>query len=287
MKKTVALILSVIIVFALCSCSGKDTQPVHKTADMLDITNTDSDFQGCKSRFYSVLSAMKSKVTVLENAHNGTVKANAEGEYFLENDYISTAFEPFLMQWFYIADEFDSDFSRETAISVFEREKNGAEVVYESDGESVFLLSFISDLTVEEYSVEYDSKGDGFRYIYSVEDSDESSVCEFLEFIKTDDTEYLIQSNTTRCRVRFDDEGNIIEFCCGELKSDEFLIEESLFGNDEQVNENWVLDKGKMNYSNIHTFADGILTHEDCSSGPWKSIKIAQSDYASAFYSGY
>ena len=82
-----------------------------KTADMLEITNTDLDFQGCLSRFDAVLNAMKSKVSVLENAHNNTVKSNAENEYFFEKDFVLTAFEPFVLSDFNIVRKFNSEFT--------------------------------------------------------------------------------------------------------------------------------------------------------------------------------
>jgi len=79
-----------------------------------------------------------------------------------------------------------------------------------------------------------------------------------------------------------------VSFCCGELRNGEFTLENSIYpSSEENLGENWVLSEGKSQYSNIHTFKDGILTHEDCSSGPWKSIKINEKDYESAFYGNY
>lgn len=283
MKKVLVLLIAVVLVFS--SCSGDNETPKMKTADMLDITNTELDFQGSRSRFYSVISAMKSKVTVLENAHNNTVKANAEGEYFLEKDYVLTSFEPFMMLDFDITGKFDSGLTAENVRSLFELEANGMETVLDTDGKSYFLLQMISEVTVKEYSVEYDEKSDSFRYIFTVEDSNGTEIREFLEFIKEKDGVYLIQSKTSRCVIEFDDEDRIVRFCCGELASGEFILEESIFeSKDRDDSDTWVLARGKSKYSNIHTYADGVLTHEDCSSGPWKSVKISESDFASAFY---
>lgn len=283
MKKVFALLIAAVFLF--CSCSGQTETPKMKTADMLDITNTDMDFQGCKSRLQSVLSAMKSKVTVLENAHNTTVKANAENEYFLEKDYVLTAFEPFLLSYFDITDKFNSELTEETAKSIFEIEANGMEILLDTDGETSFVLQLVSEIIVKEFSVEYSEKSDSFRYIYSIEDSNGVTTREFLEFIKEKDGVYLIQSSNSRCLIEFNDEDEIVLFCCGELSSGEFTLDESIFGSEEKnVSENWVLARGKSQYSNIHTYSDGVLTHEDCSSGPWKSIKINEADYASAFY---
>ena len=274
-----------ILIFS--SCAGKTDAPKLKTADMLDITNTESDFQGCVSRLEAVLSAMKSKVTILENAHNNTVKANAEGEYFLEKDYVLTAFEPFRLTAFELTRNFNSELTEETAKALFSDISDGMEIFYESDGKSSFVLQMLSETAVREYSVEYIEKTDRFRYAYSVEDSEGETVVEFLEFMKDENGRYLIQSNTVRCVIEFDSEDRIVYFCCGELNGGEFLFEESVFEAEKtRISDNWVLERGKSNYTNIHTYENGVLNHEDCSSGPWKSIRINEEDYASAFYAG-
>lgn len=281
------IVLAVVFVLIFSSCSGNPEVPKLKTADMLDITNTDLDFKGCVSRFDAVVSAMKSKATILENAHNNTVKADAEGEYFLEKDYVLTVFEPFQLTSFDLTRNFDAELTEETAKTLFSDVSDGMEIFYESDGKSSFVLQMLSETVVREYSVEYNEKTDRFRYIYSVEDSEEETVVEFFEFMKDENGRYLIQSNTNRCVVEFDSEDRIVYFCCGELNGGEFLLEESLFETQKtQISENWVLERGKSNYINIHTYENGVLNHEDCSSGPWKSIKINEEDYASAFYAG-
>ena len=256
-----------------------------KTADMLSITNTDLDFQGCKSRMESVLSAMKSKVSILENAHNNSVKSNTEGEYFFEKDYILTAFEPFVMSAFSITEKFNSEVSKENAEKLFKQEANGTEAVLDTDGRNFFSLQLISEITVDEYRVEYSEKSDSFRYIFTTEDSEETQTREFLEFITMKDGTYIIQSRTVRCVIEFNDEDEIVRFCCGELSAGEFGLEESVFESEERdTSDTWVLARGKSKYSNIHTYSDGVLVHEDCSSGPWKSVRINEADYASAFY---
>ncbi|MBQ2847443.1 MAG: hypothetical protein IJE74_04230 [Clostridia bacterium] len=285
MKKVLALICAVLLIF--CSCSSRGETPEIKTADMLEISNTDMDFQGGRSRFESVVSAMKSKVSILENAHNNHIKTNAENEYFLERDYVLTAFEPFIMSDFSVTAHFNSDLTAETAKDIYEHERNGMDIILDSDGKSKFDLQMISEILVKNYSVEYNEKTDSFRYIYTLEDSNSEEIQEFLEFISHEDGAYIIQTNKSRCYIEFDDEDNIVYFCCGELMNGEFNIDESLFEQKKiELSKNWVLARGKSNYSNIHTYDSGILTHEDCSSGPWKSVKINESDYASAFYAG-
>ncbi len=284
MKRIIALAVAIVLI--LCSCSSGSEVPEMKTADMLDITNTDRDFQGCKSRFESVISAMKSKVVILENAHNDMVKSNAESEYFLEKDFVLTGFDPFMLSDFDITRLFDSEFTQEAARKAFPDISSGTEIVYSSDGESVFTLQMVSEPEIKEYRVEYNKKQDSFRYVYSVEDSFGEKTEEFLEFLKDKHSNYIIQSNTCRCVISFDDEDRIVSFCYGELNGGEFTLDESLFEQKKiEVSDNWVIEKAKSNYISIHTFEDRVLTHEDCSSGPWKSIRISEDDFGSAFYS--
>ena len=233
----------------------------------------------------SVLSAIKAKTVILENAHNAKVRTNAENEYFLEKDYILTSFEPFLLDSFRLTDRFNAELDSETAKTLYELESNGMEIVYNSDGETYFCLQMVSEVSVREYKVEYDKKADSFRYVYSVENSDGEYTEEFLEFLKTENGAYVIQSDDTRCYVEFSDEDKIVYFCCGELKNEKFSVKESIFGTEKlAVDRNWVLSREKTKYANVHTYSEGVLSHEDCSSGPWKTVKINEADFASAFY---
>lgn len=283
MKRIIAL--SAAIVFLFCSCKSNADNQKPRTSDMLDITNTELNYQGCVSRFEAVVSAIKSKVTVLEEAHNNTVKANSENEYFFEDDYVLTAFEPYMLSGFELTYEFDSDFNAETAKNTFAHISEGMEMLYDSDGESKFSLQMISETVIKKYDVEYNKKSDSFRYINTVEEAGNTYVVEFLEFSRDDSGRYLIQSNKTRCVVEFNDEDKIVYFCCGMLNAGEFIVDESDSEDGEiTADESWVLERGKASYLNIHTYEDGILTHDDCSSGPWKSISISEYDYGSAFY---
>lgn len=254
---------------------------------MLSITNTEETFIGCRERFLDVMSAMKSKVSILEEGHNKTIKVENPSEYFLESDYILTAFSPFPLGTFDlpIVGGFTADMDNEEAQKYYDRPTLHSNINFESDGESEFLLKYISEEATEEYFAEFDKKTDSFRYIFSTEKEGIEETVEFLEFIKTDKNSYAVQSRTTRCFIEFNDENKIVRFCCGELRKGEFTVDDSVFPSpSESLGKNWVLSEGKSQYSNIHTFEDGILTHEDCSSGPWKSIKINEKDYESAFF---
>lgn len=279
-------LLTVLLIF-LCSCSGKDDGKVI-TPDMLSITNTEETFIGCRERFLDVTRAMGAKVSILETGHNKTIQVNNPSEYFLEDHYILTAFNPFPLGTFDlpIVGGFTEEMDKEAAQKFYDTPTRHSDISFESDGESSFLLKFISEEATEEYSAEFDKKTDSFRYIFSTEKSGTEEVVEFLEFIKTGKNSYVAQSKTTRCFIEFDDENRIASFCCGELRRGEFTLDDSVFPvPSETIDKNWVLAEGKSQYMNIHTFEDGILTHEDCSSGPWKSIKINEKDYESAFYS--
>lgn len=280
------LSLLAVLLLLLCSCSKEEEEKIY-TPDMLYITNNEETFIGCRERFLDVIKAMTAKVSILEAGHNKTIQVNNPSEYFLENDYILTAFEPFPLGSFDlpIVGGFTADMDKESAQTYYDTPTRNSDISFKSDGESSFLLKFISEETTEEYSAEFDKKADSFRYIYSTENNGTEEIKEFIEFIKIGENSYAVQSKTTRCIIEFDGDNKIVSFCCGELRSGEFTIEDSIFpipsGN---IGKNWVLSEGKSQFSNIHTFEDGILTHEDCSSGPWKSIKINEKDYESAFY---
>lgn len=279
------LTLTAALIFLLCSCSKTEPQKII-TSDMLNITNTEKSFFGCRDRYNAVISAMKSKVTVLEAEHNRLIKNSGNSEYFLEKDYILTAFEPFVMQLFYITESFTPELDSEEAKTVFENEAAGADIIYETDGKSSFVLKFVAEEMVKEFSVEYSKESDSFRYICQTEDNEsDETIVEFLEFTTAKDGTYVIQSSNTRCSISFDEDGHIISFCCGQLSDEIFTQDESVFENrPETSSKHWVLSRGKLKFSNIHTFEDEILTHEDCSSGPWKSIEIEAKNFESAFY---
>lgn len=283
MKRCLSLLA--VIMLLLCSCS-KSEPDVHKTADMLNITNTEKSFIGCRERMDSVLSAMKAKVSVLESEHNRAIKIDNPTDYFLDKDYIHTAFDPFLLDSKDIADGFTAEMTDEYAQSYYSLYSNGAEIIYESDGETFYSLSFVTEDSVKEYYAEYNKKNDSFRYTVKTENNDGETIDDFLEFSKIKNGGYVIQSLTERCFVEFDDEGEIISFCCGKLRNSVFSPDENVYPvPDKTTDEHWVTSSGKAQFSSIHTFKDGVLTHEDCSSGPWKSIQIIAENYESAFYS--
>lgn len=251
---------------------------------MLSITNDEKSFLGCKSRFEAVVFAMKSKITVLENAHNTVIMSGDKEEYFLDENYILTTFEPFMLNTLSITENFTPDMTNEKAQDVFKLQSEGMDIDFKSKN-NVTELMFVSESLVKTYTAEYDKKSDSLRYSYTVESGETETIEEFLEFMQIEKNIYIIQSRYERCYIEFDKNGEIIYFCCGKLNGGEFSSDESIFiNNGEEFDRFWVVSKGKTEYLNIHTFENEILTHEDQSSGPWKTIKINAVDYESAFY---
>jgi len=281
MKKTVSVLLAVLLLL-LCSC-GKKEKNIIRTADMLSITNEEKSFLGCKSRYESVVSALKAKITVLENAHNTVIMSGNKEEYFLDEDYILTAFEPFALNTFAITESFTPDMTNEKAQDTFGLQSEGMDIDYKSE-DNVTELMFVSESLVETYTAEYDKKSDSLKYSYTVERGGEETTEEFIEFSQVEKNIYVIQTRYERCYIEFDKDGKILYLCCGKLNEGEFSSDESIFKTEDKPDRFWVLSRGKASYTNIHTFENEILTHEDRSGGPWKTIKINAVDYESAFY---
>ena len=106
MKRLICLLLAVLML-CLCSCGGGKTQTTVKTAGMLNITNSDKTYLGCRSRYNSVLTAVEEKVNVLEEQHNAEIRQKNSFDYFLQSDYILTTFEPFQCGAISLTDRFD------------------------------------------------------------------------------------------------------------------------------------------------------------------------------------
>lgn len=282
MKRFSALIVALLLIF--CTSCSKSEPEVLKTPDMLNITNDDADFLGCRERFEAVMSAVSSKITVLENAHNDKIRIETESEYFFEDEYILTSFEPFILSSFSLSEHFTSSMTQKQAEENYKTVCKGMTVEYSSDNDN-HTLRFVSEELVEEYTAEYNEEFDSFRYSFTVENADGRHTEEFLEFTKYENGVYAIQSKTSRCYVDFDENDEIESIYCTTLKTDEYSLEaDSIYPTKELLTSDWVNEKGRDSFISIHSFNDGILTHSECSSGPWKTVKITASDYSSAFY---
>lgn len=282
MKRIFVFLVAISLV--LCSSCSKKEPEVIKTADMLNITNEDSDFKGCRERYEAVISAVTSKISVLENAHNEKIRIETESEYFFEEEYILTSFEPFILSSFSLTDHFSSSMTSQQAQETYKPFCRGMTVEYTADSNS-YSLRFVSEELVEEYTAEYNEESDSFRYVFGIEDADGSRTEEFLEFISLENGVYAIQSKSSRCYVDFDENDEIENFFCTVLKDGEYSFEdEGIFPTQELLTADWASERGKDSFMSIHTFENGILTHSECSSGPWKTVSITEADFSSAFY---
>ena len=281
--KKLFIFLVALSLFLCSSCSKKEPE-VIKTADMLNITNEDADYLGCRERYESVISAVSAKVSVLENAHNEKIRIETESEYFFEDEYILTSFEPFILSSFSLTDYFSPSMTPKQAQETYKTLCRGMTVEYSTD-KNTHSLRFVSEELVEEYKAEYDEEFDSFRYVFSIENAEGRRTEEFLEFIRLENSAYAIQSGTARCYVDFDENNEIEFFSCTVLKSGEYSPDDDgIYPAKELLSSDWVNEKGKDAFISIHTFENGILTHSECSSGPWKTVNITATDFSSAFY---
>lgn len=282
MKKIFAVLFAAVLIFCSgCNNNGDiqtTTQP-PKTADMLVLPTNKKNYADCVKRYYAVVSAVISKVQVLETEHNKALEAEDPEKFFLNDNYIATGFEPFLLNEFSITESFDFTMDEAKARELFAAQSKGADIQFEKNTTNSFVLRFVEEQSMKEYTVDY-SSSDSFRYVCTQENGNETEIIEMLEFAKKNSS-YYIQSLKTRLYVQFDANGNIVYFCCSTLKDGNYL-EESIYPQND-ASDNWVTEKEKDDYLNIHTYQNGALIHEECSSGPWKTITISEKDYSGAF----
>lgn len=286
-KKITALLLAVLLALCLCSCG--ETQPVSviQKAGMLNITNDEKTYLGCRSRFEAVIDSVCTTVEIIEEQHNAAVKAENGADYFLSEDYILTAFEPFSKNLLTITDFFDSDMTYEKAQETYKLESGGTDIEFSSKGEEEYNLRFVSEELTRNYSVEYDKKNDSFRFIYISDSDTNGQTREFIEFTRTADGVYLIQGSKARLAAGFNEQGELAFLYCAELDGGSFSVDESVFPSTSLMTsqvENWVNARGDEAFIRMHTLSDGVLVHSDRSTGTLKTVKMNAADYASAFY---
>jgi hypothetical protein len=282
MKKAFCFLLIFAMLAAFAGC-GKEEQAAVIYKDTLVITNTDKTFQGARSRYNSVLTSLKTKVNILEKCQNDRLIADNPDNYFLDKDYIYSAFEPFVFQKLDITDRFDDSLTADSAPSAFETDAGGKSVVYSGD-EKEKTLKFVDEQITEILTAEYDKRSDSFRCSYSVENAGDEKAVEFLEFVTVDENTYAIQSQNTRCWIAFDENGYITYFVCVQLKSDEITSDDSIFkAGSAAITEfkNKVSRAKKSDYDKIHEFEDGTLYYTDITKED--TISIYADAYKSAF----
>ena len=286
MKKIISVMLAAIFLMLAGCGSDKNsavtehTTKAPKSADMLNITSNNRNYAECVKRYYAVLTAVKNKTQILEKEHNKQIETENPEKFFLDENYIMTAFDPFVLSEFSITEIFSPNLTEEEILNTLSYKANGASVNFESNGNNSYLLSLISENSLREFSVEYSSR-DSFRYVLTTESGETTVTNEMLEFGKNTNI-YFVQSKTSRLFVQFDGNGNIIYFCCSTLKNGSYGTSDSIYPDSEPSKE-WVTERDKNDYISIHTYENGVLTHEDSSSGPWKTFTINESDYKYAF----
>ena len=286
MKKIIsALLAATLLLLAGCGSDKNNattvaTTSAPKSADMLNITSKSRNYSDSVKRYYAVLEAVKNKTQILEKEHNKQIEAENPDKYFLDENYIMTAFDPFILTDFSLTENFSANLTKAEVDETFAFKANGAEIIFENNGENSYRLSLVDEISLREYSVDYNTK-DSFHYVLTTESSETTVVNEMLEFGNNANT-YFIQSKTSRLFVQFDNNGNIVYFCCSTLKNGSYGNSESIYPDASPAKE-WVTERNKDDYMSIYTYENGILTHEDSSSGPWKTFTIYESEFQNAF----
>ena len=267
----------------LCSCGEPPAPGGVRTPDMLNITNHDADFAGCLQRFNAVCAALEAKVTVLEGAHNKKIETNNEGSYFLDENYILTGFSPFALKLRAQVAGFSDDLTDADAQALYRAAANGKKIEYAAKG-GEYTLRFVEEAQSETYTAAYDKTGDSLRCTFVSDDGTTETMQEFLEFLPLGGNAYAIQSQNARCEIRFNADGSIDSFTCAQAQTPLYGDGDNIYPGVKEWPANWVLAKGHDAMVQIQTYRDDVLLHEDCSGGPWKTVKINAAAYASAFY---
>lgn len=283
MKRVIVVLLLVSLLFSACSNVEEFKQTYR---DTLTFTDTSETYVGCISRFESVVHSMKTRVSLLETSHNTSIEYELPNDYYNDEDYILTSFDPFFCEYMEIAKNFNNTLTQESAASTFESEAKGRGIIFSIEDDK-YTLKFSSEGSVECWSGEYKKSNDSFRYIYSTELPEGETVVEFIEFVSLGDYSYAIQSKKSRCVIGFDREGNIIEFISSTLKNGAYSpVDDSIYGANKAgltAFRTKIASGNKEQYSQIHIYKDNILTHIDSGSGNLKEVEIDASQYASAF----
>lgn len=286
MKKSLILIVTLLLVL-LSSCGKDEEQKPIVTADMLNITNYEMNFPGAMSRYDSVMSALTTRITVLKDEHNKTVKQDNPSNYFLSKDYILSAFSPIEIKYYRIISQFSDELTSSDAENLFRADADGATVIYTS-AENEYLLKFIHEEYIETFNVSYDKESDSFRYLYLSDkegdgDGDES---EFLEFVTLSDNSFAVQTDRGRITADFDSDGKLREMYCSKLKTKTYTAEKNgIYGKAlSGLGKSWTYSKKRKNYEYVYEYSDNILILKDYSAATPAEIKIDASKFESAFY---
>ena len=136
MKKLICIALAGLMLM-LTACGAAEPKTIYK--DTLVITNEEKTFEGAKERYRAVLESLRTRVTLLEESHNQSVKLENPDSYFLDDNYILRSFDPFAVASFEMTDKINDSVTPESAPDIFKDDAgNSSKVV-------VKLLYLLSD----------------------------------------------------------------------------------------------------------------------------------------------
>lgn len=283
MKKLICLALAALMLMLTASCGAGEPQMIYK--DTLVITNEEKTFEGAKERYRAVLESLKTRVTLLEESHNQSVRIENPDSYFLDDNYILRAFDPFTVSSFEMTDKVNDSVSAENAPDIFKDDAENSSVIFTRE-DGGYTLRFMNEGLTATYKAEYDSKTDSFRFTYNEDGQSPELKSEFLEFITVSSGAYIIQSNKSRCYIEYDENGNIVTFTCSTLKDKVYSLQDSVFGSSAAaltVFRSRIDNGKKTDYESIREYSEGVLTHIDTVEDKVNEIQIYADIYASAF----
>ncbi len=282
MKKLICIALAALMLM-LTACGAAEPKTIYK--DTLVITNEEKTFEGAKERYRAVLESLKTRVTLLEESHNQSVKLENPDFYFLDDNYILRSFDPFAVSSFEMTDKINDSVTSENASEIFKDDAGNSNVIFSRE-DGGYTLQFMNEGLTETYKSEYDAKTDSFRFTYNEDGQAPELKSEFLEFVTVSDGTYIIQSNKSRCFIEYDADGNIVSFTCSTLKEKEYTQEDSVYkANAASLTmfKSKIDNDKKTDYESIREYSEGVLTHIDTVEEKVNEIQIYADMYESAF----
>jgi hypothetical protein len=79
---------------------------------------------------------MSAKISILEGAHNAVIESGNKTEYFLDENYILTSFEPFILSALSTVQGFTADMTDEAAQDYYKLQSEGMDISFTSEGEN-------------------------------------------------------------------------------------------------------------------------------------------------------
>ena len=106
MKKLSALAVAILILVAFAGCGKKTPEPA-RTKNTLVLSDESKTLLGARARFNDVISVVKEEVRILEDSHNENIRLAEPDNYFLNENYILSSFDPFNIADLSLTDYFD------------------------------------------------------------------------------------------------------------------------------------------------------------------------------------